>query len=91
VGLRRRLRRLEEDYGFEAVVLITDDGEEFTYRGDPVVLVVEQWSATAEDRSVEHPLAARLERGLRLKHPGQVLDPLWRMLDGGRGGVTPNG
>ncbi len=85
MGLRRRLRRLEDAHGFEEVVLLTDDGEELAYRGDPLALVVEQWSATVEGRPVEHPLAAHLGRGLRLKYPEGVRDPLWKTLDGGRG------
>ena len=39
------------------------------------------WLATAA-RPVDHPLAPYLDRGLRLKHPERVSDPVWRMLDG---------
>jgi hypothetical protein len=82
VGLKDRLKSLEGRISFEEVVLVTDDGEEIVFRGDPLDLVVEQWSARVEGRPVEHPLVPYLDRGLRLKHPERASDPLWRMLDG---------
>ena len=89
MGLRDRLARLQREFALEEVSLVTDDGEEVRFRGDPLDLVVEQWSARVEGRPVEHPLAPYLVRGLRLKHPERVSDPLWRMLDGpDRGGAS---
>ena len=83
-GIGDRLARLRrEAFAFEEVVLVTDDGEEeVRFHGDPLGLVVEQWEAAVEGRPVEHPLAPYLDRGLRLKHPERVSDPVWRMLDG---------
>jgi hypothetical protein len=42
-------------------MLVTDDGEEeeVRFRGDPLDLVVEEWSAGVEGRSLDHPLAQR--------------------------------
>ncbi len=82
MGLKDRLKGLEGKISFEEVALVTDDGEEIVFRGDPLDLVVEQWSARVEGRPVGHPLAHYIDRGLRLKHPERVSDPLWRMLDG---------
>ena len=82
MGLKDRLKSLEGRISFEEVALVTDDGEGIVFRGDPLGLVVEQWSARVEGRPVEHPLAPYLDRGLRLKHPERVSDPLWRMLGG---------
>lgn len=46
---------------------------------------MEEWSASVEGRPVEHPLAPYLDRGLRLKDPGRVSDPLWKALCGTEG------
>ena len=64
------------------MVLVTSNGEEIPFAGDPLELVVEEWSASVEGRPVEHPLAPYLDRGLHLKNPERVSDPLWKMLDG---------
>lgn len=82
MGLKDRLERLEGKTVFEEVVLATEVGEEVRFRGDPLDLVVEEWKAVVEGRPLEHPLAPYLDRGLRLKHPERVSDPLWRMLGG---------
>jgi hypothetical protein len=82
MGIKERITRLEGRIPFEEVALVTDDGEEIAFRGDPLDLVVEQWSARVEGRPVEHPLAPYLDRGLCLKRPERVSDPVWRMLGG---------
>ena len=68
MGLRDRLARLRREAfaSSQEVVLVTDDGEEIVFHGDPLGLVVEQWEAAVEGRPVEHPLAPYLDRGLRL-------------------------
>ena len=87
--MKGRLRKLEGRIPFEEVVLVTDDGEEMVFRGDPLGLVVEGWSARVEGRPLDHPLAPYQERGLRLKNPERVSDPVWKMLGGGdRGGAS---
>ena len=83
MGLRDRLKKLQTRAdGFlpERVVLVTDDGEEVPFAGDPLDLLVEDWEAAVEGRPAEHPLAAYRDRGLRLKYPERVSDPLWRTL-----------
>ena len=82
MGLRDRMKRLEGELAPERVILLTEDGEEIPFSGDPLELVVEWWSAAVERRPVEHPLAPRLDRGLRLKDPERVIDPLWKTLYG---------
>jgi len=82
MGIKDRITRLEGRRSFEEVLLVADAGKEIRFRGDPLDLVVEQWSARVEGRPVEHPLAPYLGCGLRLKHPERVSDPVWRMLDG---------
>ena len=41
MGLKDRLKSLEGRISFEEVALVTDDGEEIGFRGDPLDLVVE--------------------------------------------------
>ena len=89
MGLKDELRRLRRKLAPEEVVLVTDDGEEMVFRGDPLGLVVEGWSARVEGRPLDHPLAPYQESGLRLKNPERVSDPVWKMLGGGdRGGAS---
>lgn len=81
--LRRRLAGVERALGVEAVEFVTEDGEGFAYRGDPLALLVEDWKAGVEGRPAEHPLAPYAGRRLRLKYPGRVSDPLWKVFDEG--------
>jgi hypothetical protein len=83
VGLKDKLKRLEGKNLREEVVLVTEDGEEVRFRADPLGLVTEEWQAHRDGRPVDHMLVPYLERGLRLKHPKRVTDPLWKTLDGG--------
>ncbi len=69
MGLRDRLRKLEEAARREAVVLVTDDGEEVTFSGDFRELFVECYDAAREHRPVDHELRPYLERGLQAKDP----------------------
>lgn len=83
MALRNRLKRLGRRAGGllpERVVFVTDDAEEVPFAGDPLDLLVEDWKAAVEGRPAEHPLAAYRDRGLRLKNPERVSDPLWRTL-----------
>ena len=69
MGLKDRLRKLEEAAEAEGAVLVTDDGEEITYYGDFGELLVECHAAAREHRPVEHELRPYLERGLEAKYP----------------------
>ncbi|MGH3145377.1 MAG: hypothetical protein ACRDTR_06195, partial [Rubrobacter sp.] len=83
------VRRLEDKVLSEEAVLVADDGEEVRFRGDPFLVLVEEWSAHVEDRPPDHPLVPYLGRGLKLKHPECVTDPVWKMLYGGDHGEAP--
>jgi hypothetical protein len=51
VGIRDRVKRLEGEFAPERVLLLTEDGEEITFAGDPLELVVERWSAACASRT----------------------------------------
>ncbi len=71
MSFRGRVRKLEEAARREAVILVTDDGEEVPFLGDFGELMSECFDAACEHRPVDHELRPYLERGLQAKDPGK--------------------